>query len=60
LGIPYGYKHAAKIEAYAGHDRNHGGNERGHVDLKDDVTKPPEEEYEGDMDKPRDGFRHQW
>jgi len=43
LKIPYGHNHAEKIEAYADHDRNHGGNKNGCVDLQDDVTKPTEE-----------------
>jgi len=57
LGIPYWYEHAVKIEAYANKDRNHGENEDGFVDMKDGVTKSPEEKYEGDVDKPGDELR---
>ena len=28
--------------------------------MHDDVTKPPEEKYEGEVDKPGDGIRHHW
>ena len=54
MGIPYRCKHAVKIEAYANKDRNHGGNKDDFVGVKDDVTKSPEEEYEGDVNEPGD------
>jgi len=57
LGIPYWCKHAAEIEAYANKDRNHSGNKDDFVDVKDDVTKSPEEKYERDVDKPGDELR---
>jgi hypothetical protein len=60
LGIPYRCNRAVKIEANAGSDRNHGGNKNRCVDLPDDVPKPPEKKYEGDVDKPGDGLRHHW
>jgi hypothetical protein len=60
LGIPYWCKHAEKIEEYANKDRNHSGNKDGFVDVKDDVTKSPEEKDERDVDKPGDELCDRW
>ena len=43
-------QNAAKIEAHANKGRNHIGNKDDFVDVKDDVTKSPEEKYERDLD----------
>ena len=58
MGVPYWCNHAIKIKAYANHDRNHGDNKNGCVDMQDEVTKPSEEKYEGYVDKPGDSLCH--
>jgi hypothetical protein len=60
LGIPRWCKHAVKIEAYANKDRNHSDKKDGFVDVEDDVTKPPEEKYEREVDKPGNDFHDRW
>ena len=53
-------KYAVKIGAYANKDRDHDGDKDGFVDVKNDVTKTPEEEYERDVDKPGHELRDRW
>jgi len=60
LGLPYWCNHAVKIEECANEDGNRSGNEDGFVDVKDDVTKSPEEKYERDMNKPGDELHYHW
>ena len=46
-----------KIEAYADSDRTHDDEKDGSVDLQGGFTKPPEEQYERDVNNPVDDLR---